>query len=114
MERKLAAAGLCRLMIEVRCEFRKTVDKEIRRVLCELVGTEAVSHPTTPGSCIARRLHVHSRVTYQHGLLGRSAKIAQQNAHSRRIGLFAFEAVAAVDVAEVGRESQSLEDLATE
>src|ERR1700731_1707488 len=96
------------------CEFREAIDEEIRRIVCELVGAEAVSHATTPGSGIARRLHVHFGIAYEHGLLRCSAKIPQQNAHSRRIGLFAFEAVATVDVAEVGRKSQSLQNLPAE
>ena len=77
--RELAAAGLCRLPIEVRSKFGKTIDEEIRRIVCELVGAEAVSHATTPGSGIARRLHVHFRIAYEHGLLRCSAKIPQQN-----------------------------------
>ena len=78
------------------------MDEQIRRIICELGVADAVGHTTTPGASVARRLHVHLGIPYEHGLLGRGAEITQQNTHSRWVRFFGLEAIATVNVTEVG------------
>ena len=100
--------------IEVRDEFGEAIEEQVGRVLGETMASQAVGNTARPRARVARGQYVNFGVTDQHSLLWRRAKIAQQDLHPRRIGFLAFEAVASVNVAEIGSQSQSLQNHLTE
>src|SRR5215470_14780819 len=110
----LTAPRLGGLLVEVRSEFREAVNDQIGRIVCELRAAEAVGYATTPRAGVTGRLHVNFGIAYEHDLFGRGAEIAQQDSHPCGVGFFGLETIAAIDVTKVGRQSQSLENLAAE
>src|SRR5580704_2561182 len=98
----------------MRGQVAQSIEHYVGWMRAQTFGAKAIGYAARMHSRIARGFDIHVGVSYHHGLVRRGLQLAQQNLRALRVGLLGFEAVAAVDVAEITGEVQSLDNRAAE
>ena len=78
------------------------------------MAAEPVGDAANPSTGVAGGEHVGGRIPHHDSFLRSSLNLPQRGLHADGIGLFALEAVAAIDEAEAIAQAQPVEDGAAE
>src|ERR1700733_802958 len=92
------------------CPVGGGIDEHVGGDGFEAAGGEAKGAANAPGAGVTGGLHVDLAVTDHHGLLGARIGFLHEGEEAFGVGLFGCEAVAAVNIEEVGCEAEGFAD----